>query len=368
MGKVSKVPCYCKACVNGIESGFNFVSLSTRNQHEKNDQTALPTRLEKILSTGIPIEEIISFNNSVEAEPVVEQLPMENDQIFEEIDVCHIDEFEVIDDTNIELQAELNNANDVEEEEEEEEEEELPQAQEARNPSVFPSEPIACIFVMMLMMMNGKYLTKEGCEPNFKMCNNFKKHSQKVNVGQYFLPTLTFWECFLLFENVLKLLTPDIVGQRIVTALITAILVLKKQEEELLRQEELLQQRVRHFAPFALANYARIMLDQQNFLLHSTFFFDIPSLFEAMPFLITGTRTVVRVETPSDVCKTIVAACILHNICIDDDDNFFDANIDNDDEDDEDDVYEDEFTYEGASFSIGRTHRNRLNRWFSELL
>lgn len=76
----------------------------------------------------------------------------------------------------------------------------------------------------------------------------------------------------------------------LVTALITAILVLKKQEEELLRQEQLVQQRVRHYAPFALANYARIMLDQQNFLLHSTFFFDIPSLFEAMPFLITGTR------------------------------------------------------------------------------
>lgn len=86
----------------------------------------------------------------------------------------------------------------------------------------------------------------------------------------------------------------------LVTSLITAILLLKKQEEELLRQEQLVQQRVRHYAPFALANYARIMLDQQNFLLHSTFFFDIPSLFEAMPFLITGTRTSIRVETPAN--------------------------------------------------------------------
>lgn len=68
-----------------------------------------------------------------------------------------------------------------------------------------------------------------------------------------------------------------------------------------------------------------------------------------------------------DVCKTIVAACILHNICIDDDDDFFDVDNDSDDEDDESDIYEDEFTYEEASFAIGRAHRNRLNRWFSEL-
>ncbi|KAI9359478.1 hypothetical protein BD770DRAFT_409720 [Pilaira anomala] len=42
------------------------------------------------------------------------------------------------------------------------------------------------------------------------------------------------------------------------------------------------------------------MLDQQNFLLHSTFFCDIPSLFEAIPFLITGTQTVFTVEVPAN--------------------------------------------------------------------
>ena len=42
-----------------------------------------------------------------------------------------------------------------------------------------------------------------------------------------------------------------------------------------------------------------------------------------------------------DVCKTIVAACILHNICIDHDDDFFDVDNDSDDEDDESDIYED---------------------------
>ena len=104
MGKVSKVPCYCKTCVNGIDSGFKFVTLSVRNQHERSDITAMPTRTKQFLSKGIPREgrsswtsnlidthtfflylEIIQFNNSIEAEPVSEQLPMDNDMdnIFE---------------------------------------------------------------------------------------------------------------------------------------------------------------------------------------------------------------------------------------------------------------------------------------------
>ncbi|KAI9330333.1 hypothetical protein BD770DRAFT_449551 [Pilaira anomala] len=81
-----------------------------------------------------------------------------------EMNVYHTNEFEATERINAEirLQAELDSADNIEEEEEEEEE--LPQAQETRNPSLFPSEPVACIFVMMLMMMHGKYLTQEGCE------------------------------------------------------------------------------------------------------------------------------------------------------------------------------------------------------------
>ena len=105
-----------------------------------------------------------------------------------EINVYHTDEFEAVErvNANIRLQAELDSADNIEEEEDDDEEEELPQAQgiyythihisfkkktnllffflETRNPSLFPSEPVACIFVMMLMMMHGKYLTQEGCE------------------------------------------------------------------------------------------------------------------------------------------------------------------------------------------------------------
>ncbi|KAI9334335.1 hypothetical protein BD770DRAFT_302573, partial [Pilaira anomala] len=35
---------------------------------------------------------------------------------------------------------------------------------DTKNPSLFPSEPVAYIFVMLLLMMQGKYLTLEGCE------------------------------------------------------------------------------------------------------------------------------------------------------------------------------------------------------------
>ncbi|KAI9324310.1 hypothetical protein BD770DRAFT_417143 [Pilaira anomala] len=155
MTKSTKVvACFCQhKCMGGIPSSYSFVKVSTRKFHERQDPTALARRIAYNSTSGVPFKHSVVPDNvdNVQASAPSQQSEVKVSKILTL-------------DNNIEEEIEAENININQQNEQVEDDQEALDEEDTKNPSLFPSEPVAYIFVMLLLMLQGKYLTLEGCE------------------------------------------------------------------------------------------------------------------------------------------------------------------------------------------------------------